>query len=279
MVWQRDVDLVVPLWQGGDDMRVAPGAAALARLIPTGGSRLHISVTDGPRTTVDGILNLDIVADTQRQLRDRLTRRDPRRTLTLGGDCTSDLAAVQHLAARHPGMTCYWVDAHPDLNTPATSPSGRAHGMPLRALLGEGHPRMTGDHTAALSPTAVTLLATRDFDPAELDYVRTNRITHIGPDALAADPTAATTGRPPGGPAYIHLDIDACDPADLPAVACPTPGGPTAPALAATLRALHDHHDVVGIGICEYAPVIEHTPQRVQALLDALALTAPAPTA
>src|SRR5690606_29243633 len=92
-------------------------------------------------------------------------------------------------------------------------------------------------------------------------------------------PTAATTGRPPGSPAYIHLDIDACDPADLPAVACPTPGGPTAPALAATLRALHDHHDVVGIGICEYAPVIEHTPQRVQAPLAALPVPAPPPAA
>ncbi|WP_017537723.1 MULTISPECIES: arginase family protein [Nocardiopsis] len=274
MVWQRDVDLVVPLWQGGDDVRVAPGAAALARQVPSGGSRLHVSVTDGPRRVVGGVLNLETVAETQRQLGDRLARRDPARTLTLGGDCCSDLAAVRHLAARYPGMACYWVDAHPDLNTPQSSPSGRAHGMVLRALLGQGHARLTGAG-AALSARDVTLVGTRAFDPAEEEFVRAHGVAVAGPEAVEADPDGVALRRTAGSPAYVHLDVDVCDPAEVPAVACPEPGGPSVEAVARVLAALARHHEVVGIGVCEYAPVIEHDSKRLNVLLSALGLCEP----
>ena len=275
MVWQRDVDLVVPLWQGGDDVRVAPGSAALARQVPSGGSRLHISVTDGPRQVADGVLNLETVAETQRRIRDRLVRRDPARTLTLGGDCASDLAAVQHLAARYPGMSCYWVDAHPDLNTPESSPSGRAHGMVLRALLGEGHERLTGGG-AALAARDVTLVGTRSFDAAEAELVRARGLAVAGPEEVAADPEGVASRRTAGTPAYVHLDVDVCDPAEVPAVAVPEPGGPSVEAVARVLAELARHHTVVGIGVCEYAPVIEHDPKRLNVLLSALGLCDPA---
>ncbi|MBB6171814.1 arginase [Nocardiopsis mwathae] len=273
MTWQRDVDLVVPLWQGGDDVRTAAGASALARLIPPNGNRLHVAVTDGPRTTIDGIRSLDAIHGTLTRLRDRLTRRDPQRTLTLGGDCLSDLVAIQHLATRHPDMTLYWVDAHPDLNTPATSPSQRAHGMVLRTLLGDGHPRLTGANGAALPTPAVTLVGARDLDPPETRYIRHHGIAWVDTVELLADPTRVTAPRPAGTPAYIHLDIDVCDPFDLPAVAVPTPDGPRAGTVAEALAAITAHHDVVGIGICEYAPVIEHDEARLATLLAALDLT------
>ena len=272
-MWQRDVDLIVPLWHGGDDVRVAAGAAALARLIPPNDDRLHISVPDKPRTTTDGIRNLDTLDHTLHRLRQRLTGRNPHRALTLGGDCTTDTPAIHHLATRHPDLTLYWIDAHADLNTPATSPSAKAHGMALRTLLGQGHPRLTGDHGPALPPSRTTLVGTRDLDPAEETYIRTHGMAHIAPAELTADPTCVTTARPANTPAYIHLDIDVCDPYDLPAVSCPTPHGPTTATIAHTLAAITDHHDVIGVGICEYAPVIEHDTARIHALLAALHLT------
>ncbi|GAA1996935.1 arginase family protein [Nocardiopsis rhodophaea] len=273
MVWQRDVDLVVPLWQGGDDVRIAAGASALAHLIPPSGNRLHVAVTDGPRTTVDGVRSLDAIHGTLKRLRNRLTRRDPHRTLTLGGDCLSDLVAVQHLANRHPDMVLYWVDAHADLNTPATSPSGRAHGMGLRALLGEGHPHLVGPNGGALSTPAVTLVGSRDLDPAETHYIRHHGMACVDTVEIIADPTRVTTPRPSGSPAYVHLDVDVCDPYDLPAVAVPTPDGPRADSVAEALAAIRSHHDIVGIGICEYAPVIEHDESRLTTLISSLDLT------
>ncbi|GAB3440334.1 hypothetical protein GCM10027570_05680 [Streptomonospora sediminis] len=263
---------MVPLWQGGDDVRVAAGAGALARIVPTHAGRLHTAVSEDTRRTRDRIRNLDTLAETTRRMRERLTRRDPARILTLGGDCTSDLAAAQHLAARHPAMTVYWIDAHGDLNTPTESPSGLAHGMALRTLLGEGHPDLTGPARTALSPQQVVLAGVRDLDPPEQAYIAANTITALPPAALAADPERPTAGRPARSPAYVHLDIDVCDPLEIPAVSLPTPGGPATTTLTRTLAAIAAHHTIVGIAITEYAPVIEHDQDRLTALLGGLDL-------
>lgn len=271
-MWLRDVDLVVPLWQGGDNIRTAQGAAALARLIPSsGGRRLHVSVSDGTQTTVDGVRNLEVLADTLRQLRERVTHKNPTRTLTLGGDCLSDLAAAEHLAAHHEDLVVYWVDAHGDLNTPASSPSGRAHGMGLRLLLGEGHPRLSGPGPA-LPASHVTLVGTRELDPEEEAYLRSTGMVRLSPAEITANPQGVVTPRPPRSPAYVHLDMDVCDPDELPAVSCPAPAGPSAATVASALQTIADHHEVVGVGVCEYVPVIEHDPRTVTTLLQALEL-------
>ncbi|GAA3741388.1 arginase [Spinactinospora alkalitolerans] len=274
-MWQRDVDLVVPLWQGGDDVRVAAGAAALARLVPSGGSRLHVSVSDGARDVVDGVRNLDVVASTVRGLRERLARRDPARALTLGGDCVSDVAVAEHLAGRYPDLVVYWVDAHADLNTPASSPSGKAHGMGLRLLLGEGHGRLLGAAGARVAASRVTLVGARDLDRGELEFMRAAGMAWVDPVEVITDPDRVVAGRAPGTPAYVHLDVDVCDPVDLPAVACPTPQGPLVDSVAAALAAISAHHEVVGVGVCEYVPVIEHERAKMEALLGALGLAAP----
>ncbi|RNL81817.1 arginase family protein [Halostreptopolyspora alba] len=272
-MWLRDVDLVVPLWQGGDNVRTGQGAAALARLVPSsGGRRLHVSVSDGTQTTVDGVRNLEVLADTLRQLRERVAHKNPTRTLTLGGDCLSDLAATEHLAAHHEGLVVYWVDAHGDLNTPASSPSGRAHGMGLRLLLGEGHPRLTGPGPAP-PPSRVTLVGTRELDPGEEAYLSSTGMVRVSPAELTAAPEGVVSPHPARSPAYVHLDLDVCDPDELPAVSCPTPAGPSVATVAGALRAIADHHELVGVGVCEYVPVIEHDPHTVATLLEALGLT------
>ncbi|GAB3209064.1 arginase family protein [Marinactinospora thermotolerans] len=272
MVWQRDVDLVVPLWQGGDDVRVAAGAAALARLVPPDGSRLHVSVSDGPREMVEGVRNLEVLEATLRRLREHLARRDPARALTLGGDCLSDLPVAGHLAARHPGMAVYWLDAHADLNTAASSPSGLAHGMALRLLLGEGHPRLLGGG-GVVAPWQVRLVGGRDLDVGEEEFARAVGLERVGTVELIADPGRVVAGRAAGSPAYVHLDVDLCDPVDFPAVACPVPQGPLVGTVAEALAAIASHHEVVGVGVCEYVPVIEHDAAGPRALLEALGLS------
>lgn len=271
MAWQRDIDLVVPLWQGGDDVRAAAGAEALARMVPSGGHRLFVSVADGPRRVSGGVRSAGAVAAAQNHLRQLLARQSPQRLLTLGGDCSTGLAPAQYAVARHRGLAVYWVDAHADLSTPAGSPSGKAQGMALRLLLGEGHSDLFGPGPAA-APSQVTLVGARELDPPERRFVDSAALRWVPPPEMTGDPEAVVAGRPPGSPTYVHLDLDVCDPLDLPAVTCPSAEGPAAGTVAACLAAIAAHHDLVGVAICGYAPMADHDPASVQRLLEALGL-------
>lgn len=274
-MWQRDVDLVVPLWQGCDDMRVAAGASALARLVATANPRMHIAVSDGRRGAVDGVHHLELIARTMRQVRTRMARRNPARVLTLGGDCVSDLAALEHLSRRYPGMAVYWVDAYPDLHTPQSSPTGLVQGMALRLLLGEGHPHLLG--ASRLVPSQVKLIGARVAAPEEVEFVRSRRIEVVDTTRLTVDARSVVAGQQPGSPAYIHLNLGACDPQDFPAVAFPAPVGPRVALLTAAVAAITAHHTVVGVGVCEYTPAVAHDVTVLQSLLQALRLVDPAP--
>ena len=99
----------------------------------------------------------------------------PQRPLVLGGCCCAHLGAIRGLAARHGRLAVVWLDAHGDLNTPETSPSGNAWGMPLRLALDEG----------SVAPADVALVGARDLDPPEEAYVAEHGIDDDLERALA----------------------------------------------------------------------------------------------
>jgi hypothetical protein len=124
----------------------------------------------------------------------------PARPLVLGGCCCSHVGAVRALAGRHGRVGVLWLDAHGDLNTPASSPSGNAWGMPLRMLLD------AGDVAAA----DVILLGARNLDPPEEEFIEAAGIRReLGdlPDAF-----------------YVALDCDVFEPGELD-VFMPEPDG------------------------------------------------------
>ena len=90
----------------------------------------------------------------------------PERPLVLGGCCCSHVGAVEGLAARHERLAVVWLDAHGDLNTPASSPSGNTWGMPLRMILDSG----------AVDPDDVALVGARALDPPEEEYIASSGI-------------------------------------------------------------------------------------------------------
>jgi arginase len=90
-----------------------------------------------------------------------LARLLPARPLVLGGCCCAHVGAVRGLARRHGRIGVIWLDAHGDLNTPETSPSGNAWGMPLRMLLDAGD----------VAPADVRLVGARNLDPPEVEYI------------------------------------------------------------------------------------------------------------
>ncbi len=148
---------------------------------------------------------------------------------------------------RRLGMTpaVLWFDAHGDLNTPESSPSGFAGGMPLAALVGWCQPawREAGGMTA-IPEAHVALVDGRDLDPAEADLLRASAII-VG--RSAGDVLDALA---PDRPIYLHFDTDVLDPADVAGSEYEVPGGPTAAELIADLGLIRERgRTIAGIGI------------------------------
>ena len=155
--------------------------------------------------------------------------------LVLGGDHSLALGTLAGLraAAGAPGGAI-WIDAHGDLNTPETSPTGNVHGMPLAAALGLAGDRFAHDGLPlpALDPRRVVLLGTRSLDPAERTLIREHgirAITMTEIDRLGIERAVQEAIDRASGPGFVHvsLDLDALDPEVAPGVGTPVAGGLT----------------------------------------------------
>jgi arginase len=153
----------------------------------------------------------------------------PERPLVLGGCCCAHVGAVEGLAARNDRIALVWFDAHGDLNTPETSPSGNLWGMPLRMILDSG----------AVHPRNTILLGARSLDPPELEFMAT-----IGLPTEPGDLEEALAGT---DGAYVAVDVDAFEPGELYAF-MPEPGGLKLDEVEAILQQVRGHTSVLGAG-------------------------------
>lgn len=154
-----------------------------------------------------------------------------------------------------------WCDAHPDLNTPATTPTHNAHGMPLAALLGYGHPLLTsvGGPETKLRPDQVVLVGVRSFDPGEAEFLlRHPEILSISAAEWQRDPAAAANRLLERVAAWdwLHLsiDLDVVDPEQAPGVTIAVGGGLDAEELRALVRLVLQSGKVRAVDISEYLP-------------------------
>src|SRR4030088_2830548 len=132
--------LCVPQWQGSASSkasRLIAGARRAATLVPAGAVvTVPVLETGGEKTA--GIRALGVLVENQRLTRKALAGIDGR-VITVGGDCAVDIAPIAAARARYGDLlTVLWIDAHPDVYSPQTLPSGAFHGMVVRALLGDG---------------------------------------------------------------------------------------------------------------------------------------------
>jgi arginase len=162
--------------------------------------------------------------------------------LTIGGDCGVEWAPISAFAGSD--VTLVWFDAHPDLNSPESSPSAAFHGMVLRTLIDEG-----------FDPARVVLAGARAFDDAEAEFAASTGIAHVQCERLTepADLLAAieATG---GSRVYIHIDVDVLDPAHCAALGFPEPFGIDPATLVTLIGAIRERWPVVGAGLTEFAP-------------------------
>ncbi len=93
--------------------------------------------------------------------------------LILGGDHSISIGTMAGIAKNYNNLGVIWYDAHGDMNTPETSPSGNIHGMPLATSLGFGHPKLTqlGGYRPKVKPEHVVLIGARDLDEGEKELI------------------------------------------------------------------------------------------------------------
>lgn len=238
--------LVVPQWQGsGADraMRLVDGAEAIRGDLPTSATTIvdvPLEAGDAEGTGVNRWSSLRIVRE---RVIDALAAVEGP-AITIGGDCGVEYAAVEHVAQQ--GRTVLvWADAHADLNTPASSPSGAFHGMVLRSIIDHG----------LVAAADVLLVGSRDLDPAEEEAVVELGIAMLDP----GDVGAAVAERAADGAEllYVHLDLDVLDPAEFGGVGFPTPFGTSVAALTAAIAAARAALPLAGAGVTEFAPASE----------------------
>lgn len=159
--------------------------------------------------------------------------------LVLSGDCTTSLGVLAGLQRSGLDPAVVWLDAHADFHTEASTASGYLGGMPLALAVGIGTLTLPGLLGLRPVPAAV-LVDARDTDPPEAVLLAGSSVARGTVDDL---------GPLPGGPLYLHVDLDVVDPADAPDLLYPVPGGPSLPAVLAAIRGVLATGRVAAVGL------------------------------
>jgi arginase len=189
--------------------------------------------------------------------------------LVLGGDHSIAVGTVAGAAAHYDKdskrIGVIWLDAHGDMNTPDSSPSGNVHGMPLASIMGFGPPELTGlaKIKPMVEPRNVVLVGIRDLDAKERKLMKETGVhaftmrdidergmREVMADALrfAGDDTAGIA---------VSLDMDFVDPSDAPGVGTPVRGGVTYREAHLALEMVADSRQMCSFELVEVNPVID----------------------
>jgi len=213
------------------------------------------------------------------------TLEDGKVPLVLGGDHSVAAGTVSGVAKffrrKNQKIGLLWIDAHTDMNTPETSPSGNVHGMPLAALMGLGPSELGNiyEFSPKVDPENCVLIGIRDVDNFEKENIRkagvevfTMRdIDERGMRAVMEE-ALSMAGRGTAG-YHVSLDMDWIDPEDAPGVGTPVWGGATYREAHLAMEIIADHGHMLSFEIVEVNPVIDEHNQTADLAVE-LALSA-----
>lgn len=243
--------LVVPQWQGSPAPRamlLVDGATAIAGDLPRAATTvLDVPVEAGESLGTD-VRRLSALLRTRALVAENMTPD----TVLIGGDCGVTVAALAADPAGTEDLAVVWCDAHPDVHTPSSSPSGAFSGMALRAVTGEGEPQLT--LTPGVPRHRIVTVGVRNPDPAEIADLAT--FTNLSVADLTGRPDALTEAVLTTGAqrVWVHIDVDVLDPAELSGVSSPAPFGLATSTLTAAIRRLREHVPLAGATIAGFAP-------------------------
>ncbi len=153
--------------------------------------------------------------------------------LILGGDHSIAIGSLAGISKHYENLGVIWYDAHGDLNTSETSPSGNIHGMPLAVSLRIGHPTLTNiaDYSPKVKPENIVIIGARSLVVGERELIRErgikvftmHEIDRLGMTKVMEEAIAYLKERTDG--VHVSLDLDGLDPSDAPGVGTPVLGG------------------------------------------------------
>ena len=189
--------------------------------------------------------------------------------IVLGGDHSVAAGTVAGVAEfyrrQNQKIGLIWIDAHSDINTPESSPSGNVHGMPLAAIMGLGPPELSNilNFSPKVSPENCVLVGVRDIDAVEKENIRkagievfTMRDIDERGMRTVMEEALRMAGRGTAG-YHISLDMDWVDPEDAPGVGTPVRGGATYREAHLAMEIIADHGRMLSFEIVEVNPVID----------------------
>jgi len=190
--------------------------------------------------------------------------------LVLGGDHSVAVGTVagvaNHFRAKNESIGLIWIDAHSDINTPETSPSGNVHGMPVAAILGMG-PALLSDllgWSPKVRPEHTVLIGIRDIDESEKENILRAGVTNIytmrdiDELGLRVVMEKATLVASTGTAGYhVSMDMDWVDPEDAPGIGTPVRGGATYREAHLAMEILADHGGMLSFELVEVNPILD----------------------
>jgi arginase len=269
---ERQIELIGAAWGlGGAEPNCAEAPEVLAPLLIEALERCGVPLEAGPmlrpaagerrrQVAVGKLCGLlaSAVADALR--RGRLP-------CVLGGDhsCAGGTWTGVARAMLRGALGLIWIDAHMDAHTPATSHTGRLHGMPLAWLLGQDDDPLYGLATGVIEPRHVALIGVRSYEPEERERLERlgvrvmymEEIRQRGIDAVLDEALSiATSGTAAFG---VSVDLDVVTPEEAPGVGTPVPDGVSGMELARSLARLGGRPDLIAVELVEYAPRLDPT--------------------
>ncbi|MCS0674468.1 arginase [Cytobacillus firmus] len=192
-----------------------------------------------PEVQIDpnsNLRNLDLIAEKTEKLGEEVDKAIESGSfpLVLGGDHSIAIGTLAGVSKHYKNLGVIWYDAHGDLNTAETSPSGNIHGMPLAVSLGIGHPLLTnvGGYAPKVKPENIVIIGARSLDEGERELIKEkgikvytmHEIDRLGMTKVMDESITYLKERNTDG-VHLSLDLDGLDPHDAPGVGTPVIGG------------------------------------------------------
>ena len=278
--------LRVPLGLGG----ARPGAELGPKSLIDAGlirqlNHIHVHVSDEGSISIDSstdssaprnskLKHLETIAQVNARLRDKIDSLIEKYTfpLILGGDHSIAIGTIAGLTRHYQRLGVIWFDAHGDLNTPDTSPSGNIHGMSLAVSLDQGHPLLTELRKGCypLDPAKVVIVGARELDQGEREIIKRLGITCFTMHEIDRYGMAAVMEKTleivSDGTDGVHLsfDIDSLDPYEAPGTGTTVRGGATYREAHFALERMFEANLLTSAEFVEVNPLLDHNKQTVR---------------
>ena len=185
--------------------------------------------------------------------------------LVLGGDHSIAIGTIAGISNHYENLGLIWYDAHGDINTAETTPSGNIHGMPLAVSLGLGHKRLTSilKDNPKVKPENVVLIGVRDLDEGEKELLKKlnikvytmHEIDRLGMPRVMEEVISYIKARTDG--VHLSFDLDGIDPSEAPGVGTPVIGGITYRESHLALEMLSEANIVTSVEFVEVNPMLD----------------------